>query len=127
MASIFRRAGLASGTAIDAGTDLSPLTDSTEEEIIKLLLRFPEVVAAAAERHAPHSICEYLEEVAGAVNSWYHAGNLRPELRVLGDEVPANTGRARLVLARAIQLVLANGLTLLGVSAPERMERAAEA
>lgn len=123
MASIFRRAGLSGGDAVDLETDLSPLTAPAEEDLIKLLLRFPEVVATAAERHAPHAVGEYLEEVAGAVNSWYHAGNLSPELRVLGSEVPAEVSRARLVLARAIQLVLANGLALLGVRAPERMER----
>jgi arginyl-tRNA synthetase len=60
------------------------------------------------------------------VNSWYHAGNLNPGLRVVGTEVPESVGRARLVLARAIQIVLANGLALLGVSAPDRMDRADE-
>src|SRR5690606_20131434 len=123
MASIFRRASLAGGAGVDGSADLSPLTDPAEEELIKLLLRFPEVVSSSAERHTPHSVCEYLEEVAATVNSWYHAGNLAPELRVLGVEVPDPVSRARLVLARAIQLVLANGLTLLGVTAPERMER----
>ena len=125
MSSIFRKAGLAGGSEVDAGADLSGLTDPTEEELIKVLLRLPEVVATAAERHAPHSVCEYLEEVAGAVNSWYHAGNLNPELRVVG--VDEGLSRARLVLARAIQLVLANGLAVLGVAAPERLDRDADA
>jgi arginyl-tRNA synthetase len=125
MASIFRKAGLASGDEVDPSADLGLLTEGTEEELMKILLRFPEVVAAAAERHTPHSICEYLEEVAGAVNSWYHAGNLSPELRVVG--VPEPLSRARMVLARAIQVVLANGLAVLGVTAPERLEREAEA
>jgi arginyl-tRNA synthetase len=123
MASIFRKAGLSGGAAVDPSADLSRLTDPAEEEIVKLLLRFPEVVSTAAERHTPHSICEFLEEVAATVNSWYHAGNLAPGLRVVGTEVPEEVSRARLVLARAIQLVLANGLALLGVTAPERMER----
>jgi arginyl-tRNA synthetase len=57
------------------------------------------------------------------VNSWYHAGNLDPSLRVIGVEEPLS--RARLVLARAVQIVLRNGLTILGVSAPLRMEREA--
>jgi arginyl-tRNA synthetase len=124
MASIFRRAGV-EPSSIDAGAvDLSLLSHPTEQELIKQLLRLPEEIATAAERHTPHSICEYLEEIAGAVNSWYHAGNRDASLRVLGDEVPAATGAARLVLARAIQLVLHNGLAVLGISAPERMERA---
>ena len=127
MSSIFRKAGLSGGEQVNTGANLSRLTDPTEEELIKLLLRFPEVVSGAAERHTPHSICEYLEEVAGAVNSWYHAGNLAPQLRVLGAEVEEDVSQARLVLARAIQVVLANGLALLGVSAPERMEREPDA
>jgi arginyl-tRNA synthetase len=126
MSSIFRRAGVEGGAIDSAAADLSLLEQPAEHEIIKVLLRFPEVVATAAERHAPHSICEYLEEVGAAVNSWYHAGNLNPGLRVVGTEVPEPVGRARLVLARAIQIVLANGLALLGVSAPERMDRADE-
>lgn len=121
MCSIFHKAGI-EPAAIDArAADLELLRRGTELEIVKLLLRFPEVVQRAAEQHAPHTVCDYLEEVAGSVNSWYHAGNLSPELRVLGVEEPLS--RARLVLVRAIQLVLRNGLTVLGVSAPERLER----
>jgi arginyl-tRNA synthetase len=122
MHSIFRKAGV-EATSIDAATaDLALLSEPAEQDLVKLLLRFPEMLAAAAEEHTPHSVCAYLEELSGAVNSWYHAGNLRPELRVLGVEEPLS--RARLVLARAVQLVLGNGLAVLGISAPERMERA---
>ena len=125
MAAIFRRAGVDRPTDVLAdGPDLSLLTEPSELELIKLLLRFPEVVQSAAERYAPHSLCEYLEEVAGAVNSWYHSGNLNPELRVVG--VAESLSRARLVLVRAVQIVLSNGLAVLGVSAPERMDREAE-
>lgn len=121
MCSIFRRAER-DETALDAtAADLELLAHPTEIELIKLLLRFPEMVENAAEQHAPHSVCAYLEELAGAVNSWYHAGNLQPELRVLGVAEPLS--EARLVLARAIQLVLRNGLAVLGVSAPAQMER----
>ena len=122
MSSIFRRAGV-TGEQVDASApDLSLLTGEAEVELAKLLLRFPEEVASAAESHTPHAVCAYLEEVAGAVNSWYHAGNRNPELRVLG--VDEDLSRARLALARAVQVVLRNGLTLLGVAAPERLERA---
>jgi arginyl-tRNA synthetase len=124
MASIFRRAGLEDGEGIDAeGVELGLLSQPTETELAKLLLRFPKLVGTAAERHAPHLVCDYLEELAGAVNSWYHAGNLDPSLRVIGVE--ESLSRARLVLARAVQIVLRNGLTILGVSAPLRMEREA--
>ncbi len=126
MSSIFRRAQVQAGQIDPAAADLSLLSHPTEVELVKLLLRFPEEMATAAERHTPHSACEYVEEVAGAVNSWYHEGNRDPALRVLGAEVPAETTRARLVLARAVQVVLKNGLAALGITAPERMEREEE-
>jgi arginyl-tRNA synthetase len=122
MASIFRRAGVEDPAAIDpAEADLELLDHPVEVELAKHLLRLPALIETAAERHAPHLVCDYLEEVAGAVNSWYHAGNLDPSRRVVGVAEPLS--RARLVLARAIQLVLRNGLATLGVSAPLRMER----
>ncbi|MET0395353.1 MAG: arginine--tRNA ligase [Longimicrobiaceae bacterium] len=122
MSSIFRRAEVEASSVSAEGADLALLSHPTEADLVKLLLRFPETVEAAAEQHAPHAVTEYLEEVAGAVNSWYHAGNRDPQLRVVG--VPAELSRARLVLARAIQTVLRNGLAVLGIDAPERMERA---
>jgi arginyl-tRNA synthetase len=81
------------------------------------------VVEHAAAARAPHMVCEYLEATAGAVNSWYHSGNpsRNPELAVLVADPQLRA--ARLVLARAAQIVLRNGLLLLGLSAPERMER----
>jgi arginyl-tRNA synthetase len=122
MSSIFRRAGI---TPVDTtwaeAADLALLQHPAEIELTNILLRFPELVAVAAQRHAPHLVTDYLEELAGTVNSWYHAGNLEPRLRVLGVEEPLS--RARLVLARSVQIVLRNGLTILGVTAPERMER----
>ena len=122
MSSIFRRAGVDASAIDPAAADLARLDAPAEVELLKLLLRLPEVIGTAAEQHAPHLLCAYLDEVANTVNSWYHAGNLQPELRVLGVEEPLS--RARQVLARAVQLVLHNGLAALGISAPERMERA---
>ena len=121
MSSIFRRAGVSAEGVAAGEVDLGLLDQPVELEIVKLLLRFPQLVLTAAERHAPHTVCDYLEDVAGAVNSWYHHGNLNPELRVVG--VPEPLMRARLVFVRAIQIVLANGLAILGVSAPDRMAR----
>jgi arginyl-tRNA synthetase len=121
MAAIFRKLGVPP-EEVDAGqVDLSLLAHPTEEALAKVLLRFPEVVESAAARHTPHSVSEYLEEVAGEVNSWYHAGNLEPGLRVAG--VAEELSRARRVLARAVQIVIANGLAVLGVTAPDRMDR----
>ena len=123
MSSIFRRAGVEAAAIDPASADLSLLKHESETELAKLLLRLPEVVSASAERHTPHAVCEYVEEVAGAVNSWYHAGNREPSLRVIGDQVAPEVTAARLVLARAVQIVLRNGLAVLGITAPERMER----
>ncbi|HEX2091062.1 MAG TPA: arginine--tRNA ligase [Longimicrobiaceae bacterium] len=123
MSSIFRRAGVEAAEIRAEGADLALLAHLAETDLVKLLLRFPEEVGAAAEGHTPHAVTEYLEEVAGAVNSWYHAGNRDPRLRVLGSDVPEELSRARLVLCRAVQIVLRNGLTILGITAPERLER----
>jgi len=126
MSSIFRKGGIDDPAGIDAAdVDLSLLVHASEIELAKLLIRFPEVVEAAALRHGPHAVCEYVEEVAGAVNSWYHEGNLDPSLRVIGVAEPLS--RARLVLARAVQVVLRNGLAILGVTAPTRMDRESHA
>lgn len=121
MCSIFRKAGVDEGQINAAAVNLSLLGTGTELEVIKVLLAFPEVVAEAASQRAPHTVCAYLERLASEVNSWYHAGNLDPSLRVVG--VGEELQRARLVLARGIRVVIRNGLSILGVSAPERMAR----
>lgn len=126
MCSIFRKAGLDEEHIRPDGADLTLLTHELEREVIKQLAAFPETVERAAKALSPHLICEHLEETAGRVNAWYHAGNPTrdPGLAVLADD-PALRA-ARLVLARAVRIVLRNGLTLLGITAPTRMERTAE-
>jgi arginyl-tRNA synthetase len=121
--SIFRKAGVEPDDISAEGADLKLLQDDTELELIKQLGAFPAVVERAAEASAPHVICEYLETTAGMVNSWYHAGNpsRNPELAVLSGDPALRS--ARLVLASALRIVLRNGLVLLGLNAPERMER----
>ncbi|WP_405285718.1 arginine--tRNA ligase [Gaopeijia maritima] len=123
MHSIFGKAGVDPGDVVTQGVDLGLLTDPHERDLIQQLAAFPEVVARASEGRAPHLVCDYLEQTAGAVNGWYHAGNpgRNPELAVLVADPALRS--ARLVLARAVQVVLRNGLTLLGLSAPTRMER----
>jgi len=123
MMSIFRKAGVAADGVGATAAELTRLTHELERELIKQLTLFPGVVERAAEARAPHMICDYLEQTAGLVNSWYHAGNpnRNPALAVLAAD-PA-TRRARLALAGATRTVLRNGLELLGLSAPERMER----
>jgi len=113
MAGIFRTAGVEAGAVTADDADLSLLGEEVEQDLIKRLAEFPDVVEKAAEALEPHRIIAYLEEVSRLVNNWYH------HHRVVG--VGADLERARLVLTRAAQIVLANGLTLLGVTAPERM------
>jgi arginyl-tRNA synthetase len=124
MHSIFAKAGVDPDSIDPGAADLERLVDTHERELIQRLSEFPEVVTRAAEGRAPHLLCDYLEQTAGAVNAWYHAGNpgRNPELAVLVDDETLRA--ARLVLARAVMIVLRNGLTLLGLTAPTRMERA---
>ncbi len=116
--SVYRRGGI-DPACIDLDADLSPLVRPEAFEMIKTLLEFPELVELAARSRAPHRVAAYLEGVANALNSWYHAGTRDRELRILGVEEPLQN--ARLVLARAAEVVLRNGLELLGIEAPEQM------
>ncbi len=126
MCSIFARAGVAPEDLGPESADLSLLSADLERELVKRLGEFPQTIARAAENAAPHVICDYLEQTAGSANSWYHAGNptRNPELAVLVDDPDLRA--ARLCLARAVQIVLRNGLTLLGIGAPTRMVRGPE-
>jgi arginyl-tRNA synthetase len=126
MCSIFKKAGLERSSIGTEGVDLAVLTTDAEREVIKALVRFPDLVRNAARLRAPHLICDYLEQTAGAVNSWYHAGNpsRNPDLAVLVED--ERLRNARLALARSIQIVLRNGLSILGILAPEQMARADE-
>lgn len=116
--SVYRKGEIDPG-AIDVDVDLAPLDRPEERELIKTLLDFPDTLDLAAESRSPHRVTAYLEVLANQLNSWYHAGTRDASLRVLGvdDEV----SRARLVLARAAEIVLRNGLEVLGIEAPERM------
>jgi arginyl-tRNA synthetase len=126
MCSIFVKAGLEPEEIDAEGVDLAVLTHELERELVKRLGEFPETLVRAADQAAPHVVCDYLEQTAGAANSWYHAGNptRNPELAVLAHD-PALRA-ARLVLARALQIVLRNGLAILGIEAPRRMDRAVD-
>lgn len=123
MCSIFAKAGLDAEDFDPSNVDYALLEHPLERELVKQLSEFPRIVARATEVRGPHVVCDYLEKTAGAVNSWYHAGNptRNPELAVLVDDPDLKT--ARLALARAVQIVLRNGLSLLGISSPRRMER----
>jgi arginyl-tRNA synthetase len=74
-------------------------------------------VASAAELREPHRVARYLEELAGTYHRFYDACRVLPR----GDEVATELTTARLWLVEAARIVFANGLDLLGVSAPDRM------
>jgi arginyl-tRNA synthetase len=123
MHSIFSKGGLTAEEVVAEGAPLDRLSHELERDLVQRLSDFPGLVERAAENRAPHLVCDYLEQLAGAVNSWYHAGNPSrdPALAVLTED--AELRRARLVLARGVQIVLRNGLAVLGIHAPERMDR----
>ncbi len=99
----------------DGEADLALLVAPAEASLMRKLADYPAVLANAAEGLAPHDIAFYLRELAGAFHSFYAAE------RVLGDD-PALT-HARIALLVATRRVIRNALAVLGVSAPERMER----
>ena len=93
------------------------LTHEKEGELLRALAELPRVVRAAAELREPHRVARYLEELAGTYHRFYDSCRVLPR----GDEEAQPLHRARLMLVDATRVVLANGLFLLGVSAPERM------
>ncbi len=127
MCSIFAKAGIQASSLRGEGVDVGRLSHPAERDLIAKLSEFATVVSRSAEARAPHHLCEYLEQTAGAVNSWYHQGNptRNPALAVLVEEPEVRA--ARLLLVRAVQIVLRNGLWILGLTAPERMERDGDA
>jgi arginyl-tRNA synthetase len=126
MCSIFRKARVEEADISPDGAAFEELSHPLERELIKRLADFPDTIERAAAARAPHIVCDFLEQTAGAVNSWYHAGNpsRNPELAVLAGD--PGLRKARLCLARSVRIVLRNGLEILGVTAPTRMDRGEE-
>jgi arginyl-tRNA synthetase len=106
------------GVRIEDGFDPSLLTHETESVLLSALGEFPRVVAQAAVMREPHRVARYLESLAGNLHRWYDKCRVRPEN---ADDPVTDLNRTRLWLNRATGQVLANGLGLLGVSAPDRM------
>jgi len=100
--------------------DFTLLDDSGELELIAKMAEWPKVVEAAAETHEPHRIAFYLHELASSLHGHWNRGKEMPHLRFI-DASNAKLTLARLALVRAISLVLASGLAILGVNAPEEM------
>ncbi|WP_166140539.1 arginine--tRNA ligase [Nocardioides ochotonae] len=101
------------------GFDPSLLSHEYEGRLLRALAEFPRVVASAAELREPHRVARYLEDMTSVFNKWYDTRECR--MLPQGDEPAGPVNQARLVLVAATRTVLANGLALLGVSAPERM------
>jgi arginyl-tRNA synthetase len=116
IASLLRNAA---EVGVQRGDDFDPalLQHERESDLLKALADYPAVVATAAELREPHRVARYLEDLAGAYHRFYDACRVLPQ----GDEPATDLNRARLWLVEASRVVIANGLALLGVSAPERM------
>jgi arginyl-tRNA synthetase len=124
-ASVFRQAGEAfpgaSFSSQDLGeADLSELQDEAELEVLRRLSQFPRVVEAAAAAHEPHRVAFYLYDLASSFHSLWNKGKDLPQLRFVNQADQKST-RARLALVLGLKGVLAAGLAILGVTAPDEM------
>jgi arginyl-tRNA synthetase len=104
--------GLSTDTA-----HLELLTHDREGTLMRSLGEFPRVLKTAASLREPHRVCRYLEDLAGDYHRFYDSCRVLPQ----GDEQPNDLHAARLALCAATRRVIANGLAILGVNAPERM------
>jgi arginyl-tRNA synthetase len=116
-ASIARKAG--EPVASIEGVDFTKLAHDAEWAVAKKLLDFPEIVVRATDATEPHVIAHYLLDLAGEFSRWYTLGNGDASLRVLVDD--REVRRARLALVAAVQSTLREGLSLLGIAAPDQM------
>jgi len=107
--------GIDKGSAEDFKPEL--LTHERESALLAALAEFPRVVAQAANMREVHKVAHYLESLAKQYHGFYTDCRILP----MGDEAATDLNRSRMWLAEATQIVLRNGLDLLGVSAPERM------
>jgi arginyl-tRNA synthetase len=109
-------------------TDLAVLTDPDELGLIRKLSAYPEVLQTSASTFEPHRMTYYLQQVAGLLHTFYNKHRILPPAveqeqseAGQGEELTPGKTAARLVLMRAVQQVIRNGLTVLGISAPEQM------
>jgi arginyl-tRNA synthetase len=117
IASVLRNAADIGALVDPAAFEPEVLTDERENDLLGKLGEFPRIVQAAADFREPHRVARYLEELAGTYHRFYDACRVLP----MGDEQLGAIHHARILLCAATRQVLANGLTMLGVSAPERM------
>ncbi|RDI60107.1 arginine--tRNA ligase [Microvirga subterranea] len=124
-ASVFRQAAEAfPGANFSAQelekADLSILSDEAEMDLIHRIAQYPRMIEAAAEAHEPHRVAFYLYDVASAFHSLWNKGKDLPQLRFVNQTDKEST-KARLALVHALRGVLASGLAILGVTAPNEM------
>jgi arginyl-tRNA synthetase len=100
--------------------DLASLDHPAEIDLVKQLALFPKLVVSAAKAHEPHRLAFYLHDVASAFHQLWARGNDLPHLRFIQSDNKAATN-ARLALIAATQQVIASGLGVLGVAAPDEM------
>ena len=105
------------GVDAAAGVDTALLDSPADTELLAALGQYPAAVRTAAEFYEPHRVNRYLENLATAYHRWYGISRVAPK----SDEPVTDLHRTRLLLNNAARQVLANGLGLLGVTAPERM------
>jgi arginyl-tRNA synthetase len=98
-------------------THLELLSHDKEGALLRTIGEFPRVLKTAASLREPHRVCRYLEDLAGDYHRFYDSCRVLPQ----GDEQPTDLHTARLALCQATRQVIANGLAILGVTAPERM------
>jgi len=114
----------AAGRELPAEADLALLDKPWELDLARQLAHWPDTVAEATRLMEPHRLPYFIYELAARVSTFYEAGNDNGDFRVVVDD--ARLTRARLELTRAARATLRSGLDLVGVSAPERMERIPE-
>ncbi|MEN5084065.1 arginine--tRNA ligase [Bosea sp. TWI1241] len=124
-ASIFRQAGEAFpdmdlSPAALAKADLGILTDESEIGIVKMIAAYPRLIDAAAASHEPHRVAFFVHELASAFHSLWNKGKDAPQLRFVNQTDRMST-MARLAFVHAVRSVLASGLAIVGVTAPDEM------
>ncbi len=113
LSGIFRVGNIDMATITGAGVAWDRLAEPEERELVKALLDWPSLVAGATDALEPHRVANWLHETARLIHLWYHKHHVLVE--------DADVMHARLALAKASRIVVANALAVLGISAPERM------
>ena len=113
LSGIFRVGNIDVATITGAGLAWDRLAEPEERELVKALLDWPSLVAGATDALEPHRVANWLHETARLIHLWYHKHHVLVE--------DADVMHARLALAKASRIVVANALAVLGISAPERM------